>query len=104
LVVTSATGSVLGEDQSVTDEGSESGEVLGDGEKEETVEGSGGWGKIKITMDGNQEIKKVEINDELLKDKVKLESAVLEAANDAIKKVQRVMAQKMSQFGGLSGL
>ncbi|OGY44714.1 MAG: nucleoid-associated protein, YbaB/EbfC family [Candidatus Buchananbacteria bacterium RIFCSPHIGHO2_02_FULL_40_13] len=70
----------------------------------ETVEGSGGWGKIKITMDGNQEIKKVEINDELLKDKVKLESAVLEAANDAIKKVQRVMAQKMSQFGGLSGL
>ena len=70
----------------------------------ETVEGCGGWGKIKITMDGNQEIKKVEINDELLKDKVKLESAVLEAANDAIKKVQRVMAQKMSQFGGLSGL
>jgi len=71
---------------------------------EETVEGAGGWGQVKIIMDGNQEIKKVEIADELLTDKVKLESAILEAANDAIKKVQRVMAQKMSQLGGLPRL
>ena len=71
---------------------------------EETVEGSGDWGKVKIIMDGNQEIKKVEIADELLTDKAKLESAILEATNDAIKKVQRVMAQKMSQFGGFPGL
>ena len=71
---------------------------------EETVEGAGGWGKVKIIMDGNQEIKKVEIADELLTDKAKLESAILEAANDAIKKVQRVMAQKMSQLGGLPRL
>ena len=39
---------------------------------------------------------------ELLSDKVKLESAVKEAVNDTIKKVQRVMAQKMSQMGGLN--
>jgi len=69
---------------------------------QETVEGSGAWGKVKITIDGNQEIKKVEIDPELLTDKNKLEAAVQDAANDAIKKVQRVMAQKMSQLGGLN--
>ena len=69
---------------------------------EESVEGSGAWGKIKITMDGNQEIKKVEVDPEILKDKAKLESAIAEAGNDAIKKVQRVMAQKMSQFGNFN--
>ncbi|MFA5047564.1 MAG: YbaB/EbfC family nucleoid-associated protein [Patescibacteria group bacterium] len=69
---------------------------------EESVEGSGGWGKVKITMDGNQDIKKVEIDPEMLKDKAKLESAIAEAGNDVIKKVQRVMAQKMSQMGGFN--
>ncbi|NCN07435.1 YbaB/EbfC family nucleoid-associated protein [Candidatus Falkowbacteria bacterium] len=71
---------------------------------DESVEGSGAWGKVKITMDGNQEVKKVEIADEFLSDKTKLESAILEATNDAIKKVQKVMAQKMSQMGGFPGL
>lgn len=70
----------------------------------ETAEGVGAWGKVKITMDGNQEVKKVEISDELLSDKNKLESAVAEATNDAIKKIQRIMAQKMSEFGGFPGL
>lgn len=67
---------------------------------EETVTGSGAWNKIKITMDGNQEAKKVEIDPELLNDKEKLEQGVTEAINDTVKKVQKIMAQKMSQFGG----
>ncbi len=71
---------------------------------DESVEGSGAWGKLKITMDGNQEVKKVDIADELMNDKAKLQSAFIEATNDAIKKVQKVMAQKMSQFGGFPGL
>lgn len=69
---------------------------------EESVEGSGAWGKIKIRMDGNQEVKKVEIDDELLKDKAKLESGVAEAVNDSIKKAQKVMAQTMSNMGGFN--
>jgi hypothetical protein len=68
----------------------------------EVVEGAGGWGKVKIKMDGNQEVKSVEIADDIIGDKSKLEGAVKEAANDAIKKVQKVMAQKMSQMGGLN--
>jgi len=69
---------------------------------EETVEGAGAWGKLKIKMDGNQEVKGVEVDDELLKDKSKLQSAIAEATNDAIKKAQKVMAQKMSQMGGFN--
>lgn len=69
---------------------------------EESVEGSGAWGKIKIRMDGNQEVKKVEIDDELLKDKAKLENGVAEAVNDSIKKAQKVMAQTMSNMGGFN--
>jgi len=69
---------------------------------EETIEGQGGWGKIKIKMDGNQECKSVEIAEDILGDKNKLQSAVQEAINDTVKKVQRVMANKMSQMGGLN--
>ena len=68
---------------------------------EEKIEGSGGWGKVKITMDGNQEVLSVEISQEIVGDKNKLEAGIKEATNDVIKKVQRVMAQKMSQMGGL---
>jgi nucleoid-associated protein EbfC len=67
----------------------------------ETVEGAAEGGKVKIIMDGNQEVQKVEISDELLADKNRLEDAIVKATNDGIKKVQRVMAQKMSQLGGL---
>ena len=67
----------------------------------ETVEGSGAWGKVRIIMDGNQEVKSVSIDPELLADKEKLESAMSEAINDAIKKAQRVMARQMSRMGGL---
>lgn len=70
--------------------------------EQEVVEGSGAWGKVKIKIDGNQEVKAVEISEEIIGDKAKLETGVKEATNDAIKKVQRVMAQKMSEMGGLN--
>ena len=70
----------------------------------EFVEGLGARGGVKITMDGNQQVTKVEISDELLSNKSNLESGVSEATNDAIKKIQKVMAQKMSQMGGFPGL
>jgi DNA-binding YbaB/EbfC family protein len=68
----------------------------------ETAEGTGAWGKVKITIDGNQEVKAVEISAEIIGDKAKLEAGVKEAVNDAIKKVQRIMAKKMSEMGGLN--
>ena len=68
----------------------------------EIVEGQGGWGKVKIKMDGNQDVKSVEIAEDIIGDKAKLEAGVKEAINDTVKKVQRVMANKMSQMGGLN--
>jgi len=58
---------------------------------------------VKITINGNQEIKKVEITDQnLLTNKEKLENAIKDATNESIKKVQMVMAKKMQSMGGLN--
>jgi len=68
---------------------------------QESVEGSADWGKVKVKINGNQEILDVQIDPELLAadKKEKLEAAIKEATNDAIKKVQRIMAEKMRSSG-----
>jgi len=66
-----------------------------------TAEGEAAWGKIKVKIDGNQQILEVKIDDEMLKDKIKLQDSIKEAVNDAVKKIQRQMAFKMKEMGGL---
>ncbi len=70
---------------------------------QESVEASAAWGKIKLTMNGNQEITLLDIDPELLNPSKKedLENGIKEAVKDAIKKVQRIMAKKMQDMGGL---
>lgn len=68
----------------------------------ELIEGVNSSDEVKITMDGNQEVKKVTIDSTLSQDQDKLQIAVQEAVNDAIKKVQQVMAKKMSQLGNFN--
>ena len=68
---------------------------------EETVEGSAGFGKVKVNMNGNHEVVSVSIDDSVLGDKTKLEEMVKEATNDAAKKLQKVLASKMKDFGGM---
>lgn len=70
--------------------------------KDVTVEGSGAWGKVKITMNGSQEVSSVTIDPELMSDKGKLETALKEAYNDTAKKAQRSMADAMKKTGGLN--
>jgi len=67
--------------------------------KEEII-ATAAWSKIKMVMNGNQEVLKVEVDLELLKNKAKLEDAIKEVTNDAIKKVQNIMAKKMMKDGG----
>ena len=57
---------------------------------------------VKITMDGNQEIKSLEIKPEFMQaeKKSELEKELKNAFADAIKKVQRKMAMKMQSMGG----
>ncbi len=50
---------------------------------------------IKITMNGNQVVEKIEISDDLLGKKEKLENAIKDTINDGIKKVQKIMTEKM---------
>ncbi len=61
---------------------------------------------VKIVMDGNQTIQSLTLKDEYIAlDKKKdLEKYIQEAIADAIKKVQRKMAMKMQQMGGLDSL
>lgn len=57
---------------------------------------------IKITIDGNLEIKSISIPEGLSGQN--LENALKDAMNEGVKKTQRIMAQKMQEMGGLSGL
>lgn len=66
-----------------------------------TTESEGG--QIKIIMDGNQQVKEVNIDENLLSstNKEKLENGLKEAYNKGIKEVQALMARKM-QSGDLN--
>lgn len=71
---------------------------------QEIIEADAAHGRFKITMDGNMEIKSVDVDPELIQTDKKedLEKAIQEGTNEAVKKTQRVMAQKMQQMGGLN--
>ena len=63
----------------------------------EKAEGSASWGKVKVLMNGNQDIESVTIDPELLNPDKKqaVEAAVKEAVGDASKKVRDIMMKKM---------
>lgn len=63
-----------------------------------TIERSG----ITVIMNGNLEITSITIKETL--DNEKLAREMKEAVNDAVKKIQRIMATKMQQMGGFPGL
>jgi DNA-binding protein YbaB len=56
---------------------------------------------ITITMDGNMEVKAVQVSEEAKKN---LDENIKTAINDTIKKAQRAMAKKMQEMGNLPGL
>ena len=57
---------------------------------------------VKIIMNGNMEIQSIETPEGLNKNS--LNNILKEAMNEAIKKTQRIMAQKMQEMGGFPGL
>ncbi len=70
---------------------------------QESVTVNSAGGKIVLTMDGNLTMTALAIDDELMAPdkKEKLQSAIKDAHGDAIKKIQRIMATKMKEMGGL---
>ncbi len=57
---------------------------------------------IKMTMNGNMEITELTISEDLSKQDIS--KYMKETVNEGIKKVQKLMATKMQEMGGLSGL
>ncbi|MBT4856903.1 hypothetical protein HON52_01815 [Candidatus Uhrbacteria bacterium] len=63
------------------------------------VVGKAAGGDVMVTIDGNQQCQGVKIEGEMSNEKIA--SAVKDALNDASKKLQREMAAKMKDMGGL---
>jgi DNA-binding protein YbaB len=68
-------------------------------EKESITEEKNG---IKVVMNGNMEITELTITSEAGKDEIARQTKAV--VNDAIKKVQRLMAKKMQEMGGIPGM
>lgn len=65
------------------------------------AQGEAGWGKVKVKLNGNQKVLAIDIADELMADKAKLQDTLKEAFNDAMKNIQKEMAHKMKDMGGV---
>jgi DNA-binding YbaB/EbfC family protein len=68
---------------------------------QEHAEGTAGWGKVKVTINGNQHVESVSIDEAAMNDRAGLEGMVKDAFNDAIEKMQKVLATKLREGGGM---
>ncbi|MGX5913587.1 YbaB/EbfC family nucleoid-associated protein [Aliidiomarina sp. Khilg15.8] len=71
------------------------------------VTGEAGAGMVKVTMYGNHNVKRVEIDPSLLGDedeKEMVEDLVAAATNDAVRRVEEANKEKMSGMAGGMGL
>ena len=69
------------------------------------VEGRSGAGLVKVTMTCKHEVKRISIDPSLLgDDKDMLEDLVAAACNDAARRVEATIAEKMSGFSAGLGL
>jgi len=66
------------------------------------VEGTSGGGLVKVTINGRNEIKKVDIDQSLIKpeDKEILEDLIVAAINEGRKKVEETAAEQMKNVTG----
>ena len=71
---------------------------------QETVTATAGGGAITVVMTGDQRVKTVEIDPQVLEDVEMLQDLIIAAVNEAIERSQELAARKMSGFTGLEGL
>ncbi|EWH09682.1 hypothetical protein DS2_11138 [Catenovulum agarivorans DS-2] len=65
------------------------------------VVGEAGAGMVKITMLGNHNVKRVEIDPSLMEDdKEMLEDLIAAATNDAVRRVEKQNQEKMAEVTG----
>mgnify|MGYP002621958524 FL=1 len=69
------------------------------------VIGESGAGMVKVTMNGRHDVKRVEIDPELMKDdKEMVEDLLAAAVNDANRRVEKMSQEKMSSLTSGMGL
>lgn len=69
------------------------------------VEGQSGAGMVKVSMTGRHDVKRVRIDPSLLADdKEMLEDLIAAAINDAVRRVETAVQEKMSALTGGLGL
>ena len=69
------------------------------------VEGQSGAGLVKVTMTCRHDVKRIQIDASLLKDdKEMLEDLVAAAVNDAVRKIESTVQEKMSGVTAGMGL
>ena len=68
------------------------------------VQGEAGGGLVKVTMNGQNEVRQITIDDSLIgEDREMLEDIVAAAVNDTLNKVKKTVEQKFAGLGaGLS--
>ena len=72
---------------------------------ETEVIGQSGGGMVKVIMNGNHEVNRVEINENLMKDdKEMFEDLVAAAINDANRRVEKITQERMSNVTSNMGL
>ncbi len=65
------------------------------------VQGESGAGMVKVTMNCRYEVKRVEIDPDLLnEDKEILEDLLAAACNDTVRRVEQTQAEEMAKFTG----
>lgn len=64
----------------------------------ETIVGTSNNGFFSVTIDGNQNVLKVEVSDQLLSDKFALERSAKEAFAKSLDGLKKLMVSKFSSF------
>ncbi|NIJ46090.1 hypothetical protein FHR24_002568 [Wenyingzhuangia heitensis] len=60
------------------------------------IDGTSGGGLVNVTVTANREIKKIDINENVLEDKEAVEDYLILALNDALKKAEKINEQEMA--------
>jgi DNA-binding YbaB/EbfC family protein len=69
---------------------------------ENNYDGTAGGGAVKVTVNGNNQLKAIEIQDDVFKagDKEMLQDMLLAAANEALKTAKETSAKEMEKITG----
>ncbi len=69
---------------------------------EHTYDGTAGGGAVKVTVNGNNQIKAIDIQDDVFKsgDKDMLQDMIMAAANEALKTAKETSAKEMEKITG----